>query len=81
VAKVDPTTCETDLQDDTVNTKTEVWVELMYWDHEDTYMCEEEGLCGIKTHALECDTGGDTYEEAVINLANNVFKEFGGYVE
>ena len=52
-----------------LNTKTEVWLECGKYD---------KNTC---CHDIELDCEGDTYEDAIIELANLVFKEYGEYNE
>ena len=51
-----------------LNTKDEVWLEYGGWCY-----CEEFGRC-LPSHDIDLDCGGDTYEEAIINLANLVYE-------
>ena len=68
VVKVNPETNEVD-DDDSKNTKVQIWLEAGEW-------YEEEGYAGF-CHNTDLDTGGDTFEEAIINMANLVLKHFG----
>ena len=68
VAKVNPLNSTIEDNED-LNIKTEVWLECGKYDR-NTYW-----------HDTELDCGGDTYEDAIIELANLVFKEYGGYNE
>ena len=68
VMKVNPNTKEVD-DNRELNTETNVWLEA--GPYED----------GHTVHDWEIDCGGDTYEEAIIELANNVFNKYGGYHE
>lgn len=61
VAKVNPKTCELD-KDSTLNTKTEIWLEFGAWSDENK----------SPYHDYDLDCGGDTFEEAIIKLANLV---------
>jgi len=67
VAKVNPKTCEMETKANRrkLNTKTEVWLTTGQYDP------------NCNWHDEDLDTGGDTYEEAIINLANNVYKKYG----
>lgn len=56
VAKVNPTTGEVD-NDQTKNTKTEVWLEIGPWSEQ------------YHTHDWDLDCGGNTFEEAICKLA------------
>lgn len=63
VVKVNPKTNE--ISDDVeLNSKTRIWLE-----------------CGItpNEHDIRLDCGGDTFEEAIIQLADLVIKHFGFY--
>ena len=64
VAKVNPKTCEVD-DDNVLNTKVEIWLEMGRYDK----------TC--RWHDIDLDCGGDTYEEAIIQLANNVKDQYG----
>lgn len=59
VVRVNPTNLEID-DDDNLNTKTRVWLEFGF---------DEQGE---SCHDWDYDCGGDTFEEAIINLANLV---------
>lgn len=50
------------------NTATRVWIEWGPW-------CEEEN---IPSHDPRVDTGGKTYEKAIVNLAHNIYVLYGG---
>lgn len=64
VAKVNPDTCSID-DDESLNTKTEVWLEIGNYDK------------NCRWHDVDLDCGGDTYEKAIIQLANNVLEQYG----
>lgn len=64
VAKVNPKTCEVD-NDNASNTKVEIWLEAGHYDK--TRRC----------HDIDLDCGRDTYEEAIISLANNIEDQYG----
>jgi hypothetical protein len=64
VHKVNPETSHID-DNEELNTKTEVWFECGYYDG------------NIYIHDLDLDCGGDTYEEATIELANLVHENYG----
>ncbi len=51
-----------------LNTKTEVWLEYgeVFYDEEDKELCFG--------HDPSLDCGGDTYEDAIIKMANNIFE-------
>ena len=59
VVKVNPLTNEVD-DDQTKNTKTQVWLEVGPWSEQ------------YHTHDWDLDCGGDTFEEAIIKLAELV---------
>lgn len=61
VVKVNPTTNEIDNKD-SLNTKTQVWLEFGSWSDKENCPCHDTNL----------DCGGDTFEEAIIKLANLV---------
>jgi hypothetical protein len=65
VVKVNPEN-NTIEDDKSKNTKTQVWLEHGPWE-------EEWGSC---THDIDLDCGGDTFEEAIINLATLVKKYY-----
>lgn len=68
VVKVNPETCELEYKQDRLhlNTKTEVWLELGAWNEE----------YKVAYHDYDLDCGGDSFEEAIINLANLVDKYY-----
>lgn len=86
VARVDPITRR--IEDDTErNTHTEVWLECGPYNDPD-----EEGIknnfypdewiqYGIPCHDINLDCGGDTFEEAIIKLADLVKLHHGDYAE
>ena len=59
VVKVNPLTNEVD-DDQTKNTKTQVWLEVGPWSEQ------------YHTHDWDLDCGGDTFEEAICELAELV---------
>jgi hypothetical protein len=65
VVKVNPETNEID-PDTTKNTKLQIWLEHGPWD----------GEWGSCTHDLNLDCGGDTFELAIIKLAELVSKYY-----
>ncbi len=72
VVKVNP---ETDMVDDdeSLNTKTEIWLECGEPYVGDGQIGKEgEVYC---CHNIDYDCGGDTFEEAIINLANIVWEK------
>ncbi len=71
VAKVNPETCEID-DDPTKNTKVEVWLES------GAGYCEPHPIVGsVPLHDWDIDCGGDTFEEAIMKLAENVREKYG----
>lgn len=60
VVKVNPITSSID-DNKELNTKVEIWLETGEYDK--NYRC----------HDISLDTGGDTFEEAIINLANKIY--------
>ena len=70
VVKVNPETNEVDLYNQENNTKTEIWLEFGPIIRDDDY-----GV--MPAHDYELDTGGDTFEEAIVNLANLVWHHYG----
>jgi hypothetical protein len=73
VEKVNPDTNSID-DDDNKNTKTAVWLET------GGQVPEEERIpigCSPFYHDINLDCGGDTFEEAIIKLANLVLKYYG----
>lgn len=65
VVKVNPDTNEID-DDNTKNTKVQIWLE------HGAYI-EEYNAC---SHDIDLDCGGDTFEEAIIELAKLVKKNY-----
>lgn len=63
VVKVNPETMEISDNDDE-NTKVQVWLECNFYDGEYYH------------HDLDLDCGGDTFEEAIVNLAELVYKKY-----
>lgn len=53
---------------DFLNTRVEVWLECG-----EPYM-DDDGLVRSNSHNINYDCGGKTFEEAIINLANIVYK-------
>ena len=68
VVKVNPDTCELEYKEDRLhlNTKTEVWLEFGRWSEKEK----------VAYHDYDLDCGGDTFEEAIIKLANLVDKYY-----
>lgn len=73
VVKVDPTNNELNLEDSSKNTKTMVWLEFGPV-VEDTY--NDFLTSYIPSHDIDLDCGGDTFEEAIIELANLVYDKY-----
>lgn len=69
VVKINPETKEIDLLHDENNTKTEVWLEF-------GPITDDDEFGVIPAHDYELDTGGDTFEEAIIKLANLVCEKY-----
>ena len=65
VVKVNPKIDAVD-DDNSKNTKVQIWLESGSYD-------DESDAC---THDYELDCGGDTFEEAIINLANIVYQKY-----
>lgn len=63
VVKVNPKNDTAEL-DESLNTKTAVWLEFGAWDNTEK----------IPFHDYDLDCGGNTFEEAIIELANLVDK-------
>lgn len=72
VVKVNPETKAID-DDEAKNTLTNVWLECGPWESLDEECVKWEGF----THDYRLDTGGDTFEEAIVNLANLVLEHHG----
>jgi hypothetical protein len=70
VVKVNPETKAID-DDESKNTLTNVWLECGNWED-----IPDHGWSGY-VHDMELDCGGDTFEEAIINLANLVLEHYG----
>ena len=68
VVKVNPETMEID-DDSTKNTKVQVWLEHGPYE-------KVEDLFPQHTHDWELDCGGDTFEEAIIELAKLVKEHY-----
>lgn len=78
VTKVDPITRRVE-QDDSRNTLTEIWLEFGPYENY-TEQFPELPPHYQRTHDINLDCGGETFEEAIINLANLVFEHYGDYV-
>lgn len=72
VVLVNPETKEID-DDSSLNTETNVWVEafIPVYEDSDKFPDEITNSWWLR-HDYELDTGGKTFEEAIINLARNV---------
>lgn len=68
VVKVNPKTMEVD-DDSTKNTKVQVWLEHGLYEKVD-------GAFPQHTHDFNLDCGGDTFEDAIIELARLVRKHY-----
>ena len=71
VVKVNPKTNRRE-DDETKNTQTAVWLECGEFYYDNKYMSRHWG----SYHNIKYDTGGSTFEEAIINLANIVYKNY-----
>lgn len=69
VVKVNPETNEID-DDLSKNTKVQVWLEHGPWEK------SADAIFPQHTHDWDLDCGGDTFEEAIIELANLVKKHY-----
>lgn len=84
VSKVDPVTRKIE-DDKSRNTHTEVWLECGGVENPtenavaNGQVGEEDIKWGHTTHDYELDCGGDTFEEAVLALANLVVKHYGDH--
>lgn len=67
-AKVNPETNRVS-EDLTKNTKLEFWVEV--------FTAGSWGADCTTVHDFECDTGGDTYELAIVAVAKEIYKRHG----
>lgn len=68
VVKINPKSNEIEIAEyrKHLNTKTQIWLE-----YGEVYKDENTNRIGF-CHDIELDCGGDTFEEAIINLANNM---------
>lgn len=71
-AKVDPSTGRVE-DDETRNTKVEIWLEAGPYTKEPGFEGE------VPNHDYRLDCGGDTYEQAIIKMANLVLEYYGDY--
>lgn len=60
---------------DRSNTKTQVWIEWGPWYIQEATEHDEEWE--TRSHDPRTDTGGDTFEDAIVNLAHNVWHLYG----
>lgn len=81
VVKVNPTTQR--VEDDTeLNTATRVWLECGPWDAPENHPDWDSEYYlqrGMPTHDIDLDCGGNTLEEAIVELASLVFKKYGDH--
>lgn len=68
-AMVDPNTRKVEKRKGR-NTHLEIWAEVF-----PASMRQLGG--GIRLHDYECDTGGDTYEQAIVNVAAKIYEKHG----
>lgn len=61
------------------NTKVRVWLEVSYphFEHDESFLGTEARF--ISTIDAKLNSGGDTFEEAIIKLAKQVYKHYGDY--
>ena len=79
LAKVNPKTSKIE-DDKTLNTKVEVWLEAGPWiDPSEAGYPEDWTETEAASHDLNLDCGGDTFEEAIIKMAELVKKHYGEY--
>lgn len=82
VVKVNPETNSID-DDKSKNTATRIWIEVATYANKDKYQerdgWPEDAFKGYCCHDYQLDCGGATYEEAIIKLANLVWKHYGIY--
>ena len=71
--KVNPKTRSID-DDQSLNTHVEIWIETGYRWREKIPFYEKDHWWFY--HDINLDCGGDTYEEAIVNLANLVWKHY-----
>lgn len=80
VVKMNPKTKKIELNDRSLNTKTQVWIEIS------TPTIDKDGDYGTKGEIIfggdfDCYCGGDTFEDAIVKLASLVSKKYGEDVE
>jgi len=79
VSKVNPKTNSVD-DDKTLNTKVEIWLEVGPWvDPSEAGYPEDWTAPEMASHDFNLDCGGDTFEEAIIKMAELVKKHYGDY--
>lgn len=79
LAKVNPETSKIE-DDKTLNTKVEVWLEAGPWiDPSEAGYPEDWAETEVASHDINLDCGGDTFEEAIIKMAELVKKHYGEY--
>lgn len=82
VAKVSPKSNHV-CDDNRKNTKTRIWLECGPWESAKEMIPKgvkiQKGFYGTFSHDIKLDCGADTFEEAIIKLANLVLKEYGDY--
>lgn len=76
VVKVDPDTYCIE-EDESRNTKTVIWLETGRTINED--IGDGDGVQEMTEHDWRLDCGGDTYEEAIIKLANLIDETYPNY--
>jgi|2_EtaG_2_1085320.scaffolds.fasta_scaffold32620_2 hypothetical protein len=77
LAKVNPTTDMID-DDESKNTKLEIWFEVLTYTEQNPNHPEwYDKFQGASCHDWQLDTGGRTFEEAIIKLALKVRKYYG----
>ena len=72
VVKVNPKTKRIE-DDETLNTETAVWLEFV----NDTFDKWNPHLGWVSTHWTELDCGAETFEKAIIKMADLVYKHYG----
>lgn len=81
VQKVNPDTEEVD-DDRSKNTKTEVWLECGPWHSrkkDPAWFDDYPDMPDCASHDIDLDCGGDTFEEAILELAKLVRNKYGDY--
>jgi len=84
VVKVNPSTDKID-DDESKNTKVMIWMEAGPFEepdpNDDPSYEEWINFTGVPSHDIKLDCSGNTFEEAIINLAKKVMEEYGDYDE